>query len=95
MRDSGQRHVETALLEIGDRSLIHVETARVDPGFLAGLEEFAASAPDIENRLLVLRALDVIVNVDVSAEGIFEPAIDEIGCRLPVVGCQYGSRDVA
>src|SRR6266849_1859684 len=96
LRNAGQRYVQSALLQIGDRSLVDVETAGVDAGFFAGIEKLAPSAPDVEYRLLFFGALDVIVDIDVSAECVFESAVDEIGC--PVVrlsGCQYRRGDVA
>src|SRR5437763_1042047 len=86
LRDPGERHIQSALLKIGHRSLVDVEPPGLDAGFLAGLQRLATSAADVENRLLIFGALDVVVDVDLAAKCIFETAIDEIGCRLSVAG---------
>jgi hypothetical protein len=86
LRHSRQRHVETALTQVRDGALIRIHTAGVDGGVATREEKLAATATDVEDRLMLAGALDVRRHVRphlglAAAQRVLETAIDHVGRR--------------
>src|SRR5438094_4908311 len=82
-RHAGERDVESALLQIGDRSLVRVASFRGDARFAAKREQLAASAANVEQRRVIARERRVwrerVAHFALAAaKTVFESAIERI-----------------
>jgi len=69
---------------------------RLDACSLAEVEKLAAPAADVEQRLVVARQCRVVRDVDVAAQRILQPPVDEVfGARRPAAALNDRVGDVA